>query len=419
MRQLICFFSALLLILAALPTHAKVLHVEKWGQDSDYCGSAADPCATIGKAIENANPGNTVLVGPGTYGDINGDGDFDEYGEESCPSMMGNCVVCVDKDNLKLESTMGAAHTLIDGDDSIAAGVCLRGTGVSFGKKKGGFTVRHARKGVVLEAQRLTVQYIRAVDNTLDGFYGEGAGGPLVLVGNTALRDRVGFNFEAVSDQPYVTLFAENRMLENNSAGARLYLKTGVTVRDNVIVENNTGFSLVAGGGTLVKGNLAVENTASGISVNKYGNLPKPIRVTGNGASRNGESGFDLTRVDEFIQNSATDNGIGVFCRATKIQFLKNSITGNRKVGIVFANVGTTPANIVMQKNNLFANGWNGSNCGLQNDTSAALTVRRNFWGDPAGPGPDPADNTCGDPVTDSSPRQRPLKMKVKTAALY
>ena len=35
------------------------------------------------------------------------------------------------------------------------------------------------------------------------------------------------------------------------------------------------------------------------------------------------------------------------------------------------------------------------SNCGLLNDTGAAVTATNNFWGSAAGPGANPADDAC------------------------
>ncbi len=419
MRRNFYFLGAFLLILAAFPAHAKVLHVEKWGQDSTYCGAAADPCATINQAIDNADPGNTIRVGPGVYGDADGDGVFSGPGEESRQCRGWASVICVDKDHLKLESTTGAAHTVINGNVSISAGVCLVGKGVTFGGKKRGFAVRHAGKGVVLYGDRLTVQYIRAEDNTAFGFYCEQfpGWGHHVLVGNTAVRSHSGFYLRETTTVPLLTLFAGNRIRDNNDYGVTMSLRNAVTVKDNVIEDNNRGFSLQAGGGSLLKNNLATGNHDFGFAVTLLGK--GSLALIGNSASHNGGDGFHLNSVTQFLQNVSTDNGVGLDIRTSSGRIVKNTISGNRYDGIVLTFPGAVVRELVIEKNNLFENGWgSGTNCGLNNQMARPVTVRRNFWGDPAGPGPDPADNTCGDPVTELSPASKPIKVKVKAPAL-
>jgi len=52
----------------AVPPPSGVLVVaQQTGSDSAGCGAPSAPCKTITKAIGNAHPGDTVLVGPGTY----------------------------------------------------------------------------------------------------------------------------------------------------------------------------------------------------------------------------------------------------------------------------------------------------------------------------------------------------------------
>ena len=52
------------------------------GVDSPGCGSHRLPCRTITQGIENAAPGDRVLVGPGLYGDVNGSCEFPQAAEE-------------------------------------------------------------------------------------------------------------------------------------------------------------------------------------------------------------------------------------------------------------------------------------------------------------------------------------------------
>ena len=46
---------------------ATSVFVATWGTDSVSCGSRTSPCRTVQRGIDNANPGNQVLIGAGTY----------------------------------------------------------------------------------------------------------------------------------------------------------------------------------------------------------------------------------------------------------------------------------------------------------------------------------------------------------------
>lgn len=60
------------------------------GTDSSSCGSSVSPCRSISQAIENASSGETIWVGPGIYGDLSGDGNFDAPGPNTRPySLQG------------------------------------------------------------------------------------------------------------------------------------------------------------------------------------------------------------------------------------------------------------------------------------------------------------------------------------------
>ena len=53
------------------------------GVDVPGCGQdVTSPCRSISQAIALADAGDTILVGPGRYGDLNDNGRLDEAGEE-------------------------------------------------------------------------------------------------------------------------------------------------------------------------------------------------------------------------------------------------------------------------------------------------------------------------------------------------
>ena len=139
------------------------LHVANNGVDSSSCGEQTRPCRSINRAITNARNGDTVLVGPGHYGDANGDGDFNDRGDERGDVVQCGAIVCVNK-RLTILSTNGAAATVIDAAHIVLdlggadyAVVSITASGVTFGRKANGFTVANAAGLGV----GLVVSYIR------------------------------------------------------------------------------------------------------------------------------------------------------------------------------------------------------------------------------------------------------------------
>jgi len=62
---------------------ANTLYVANNGVDSITCGPSVSPSRSITQGITNAAPGDTVIVNPGKYGDVNGNGTLGESGEET------------------------------------------------------------------------------------------------------------------------------------------------------------------------------------------------------------------------------------------------------------------------------------------------------------------------------------------------
>jgi len=84
------------MFLAAASAHATTHYVANDGDDSTFCGlqvingftcgAKATPCRSIQCAIREADPGDTIIVGPGRYGDLNADGDLADRGESPSPT---------------------------------------------------------------------------------------------------------------------------------------------------------------------------------------------------------------------------------------------------------------------------------------------------------------------------------------------
>jgi len=125
---------------------AATLNVANNGVDSGTCGAAASPCRSISQAIANASAGDRIVVGPGRYGDLDGDGAFTSAGEEA-PSVACSCMIKVDK-AVTIESRAGAGATVLDAGGLPGTVVGILASGVVFGRAKKGFTLTGGISGL-------------------------------------------------------------------------------------------------------------------------------------------------------------------------------------------------------------------------------------------------------------------------------
>ncbi|MBI3460865.1 hypothetical protein HY009_08050, partial [Candidatus Acetothermia bacterium] len=175
---------------AAKEAEAKKLFVANNGLDTLTCGDKKSPCRSISKAIANAAAGDDIIVGPGRYGDLNGNGTFElAGGEEKAEVGSGcNCMIRVNKP-LTIESRDGAAATVLDaglaGVDVVLIEPSAGGT--VFGKKKKGFTLTLGGNGLDIAGGTVGVRVTGnlATVNGNKGFRVDGSGH--VLTGNSAL----------------------------------------------------------------------------------------------------------------------------------------------------------------------------------------------------------------------------------------
>src|SRR3974390_1682941 len=145
---------ALAIAIAVLGRTAPATAASHWvavnGTDSAVCGSQQSPCRSISQAMANAAAGDTINVGPGHYGDVNGDGNFTGPGDEqpdpnarsgTLPSSVPvGCIVCITKP-LHLYSLQAAATTVISSVSGAPYGstVMIEIDGVDFGAPGRGF----------------------------------------------------------------------------------------------------------------------------------------------------------------------------------------------------------------------------------------------------------------------------------------
>jgi hypothetical protein len=402
-------------LIAALPTIAGAAanwYVTNTGTDIALCGTSRDrACRSISQAIENANDGDVIWVGAGIYGDLNGNGDFSDPGDEHPRNSpdYGNCVVCITK-AVRIYSYNGTAATVIRGTDEFAAAVQVSRSGVVLGAKDHGFTLMGGSYAGVI------FQYDVA---------GFGVQGQITVAGNIALHEQVGFAIEGPTlsmpigcpDDVCVPkvhiLLAQNTAIDCGvgfSAAQSLNFGTSpIVIRDNLALGGATGF--VAGPGFQGAGTGEaykradmiqwIHNLASDTSVGFHGTSLGTIQ--NNVASANGQSGFVIDAAGfgtTFKQNAAVGNAgpgvvAGFFYDSVDSPDPKTSFFAAFAQNDFYGNDRNRPAMTV---------GYPGfdpgpaAHCGVLNVgvlkypeaqppiPNVDLNAANNFWGSPAGP---------------------------------
>jgi hypothetical protein len=336
--------------------HADTRFVASNGVDGPSCGTAAAPCRSITQAITLAGAGGRVIVGPGQYGDLDGDGVLGEPGEEPAPGPC-NCMILIAQ-RVTLESVGGAGATVLDVPPTVSFGVRVQADDVVFGKKSRGFTTSGG-----FTVMQVDLGFARAsiAGNRITGGGSTGlsmGGSDHAIVGNSAVG--------------------------NGGAGFVLggVASTGFKISKNFAAENGQQGLNIRGGGFKVSGNVASNNRGTGISV-FYDAFDPTASVTGNVAAGNGDKGFIL--------------GTGAIFPVTPTA-RRNAAVGNRRGGIFMAGNG-----VQVEDSNIFGNGSLPDvagaggllNCGIISGLPTPVVAEGNFWGASTGPGADPADAVC------------------------
>jgi parallel beta-helix repeat protein len=361
-------------MMAASDAHAKKLEVAVTGVDGPTCGGKATPCRSIARTIANAVAGDAIVVGPGRYGDLDGDAVLGEVGEEPAPAGETSMLV-IDKP-LTVTSRDGALATVIDASTADRDLVSISSNGVVFGKPRKGFTLQNApsgRRGLVVSAP---------------------AGSGIVVAGNLARANDAGFVINAPS-----ALVTANQAA-NNSFGFVLGA-AGVRLVGNLALSNvNDGLNVLApGSAAQIIGNAFIGNGSQGARVQSTAG---GVLVRGNVASGNGGSGFAIgTDAVTITGNVATGNGgSGFFVNGTAITVTKNTAYANAADGVA---IGFAGADVTVTGNNLAGNDLVGATgCGVSKFLDNVVDATGNFWGAPTGPGPAPADKACDDSMANT-----------------
>jgi hypothetical protein len=360
-----------------------LVYVANNGIDTAGCGAKPKPCRSITQAMAIAASGSTIAVGPGRYGDINRDGKFDAPGEErpqkreyappaGGPPVELSCVVCVLKP-LHLLSTHGAESTVIDGGNAPYNVMQIVAQNVILGGLGRGFTIMHGA-------------------HADDGSGGDGVAllaGPARVIGNLATAN-ASWGFDLVP--------GGEQLFRNPSN----FLGGDVTASDNSSIANGGGFRLVSYAADVSLSNsTSVANTGLGLSVEGTGShVVTKSRVSGNGLGIHVEGGpFQFTR-----NIVAGNDTFGFhFFDTLDLQNTVNSLTLNEIVGnTIGLSIERASAGVRANRNNIFGNGTDGSNCGITVSENSA-DARNDYWGAPTGPGPDPADHVGQEPLCDGT----------------
>jgi hypothetical protein len=252
--------------------------------DSPTCGGPRVPCRSINQTIANAQAKDTIVVGPGRYGDLNGNGVLGEPGEETAQIGFGCfCMIHVDK-RVTLVSRAGASATVLDAGGAPVNVVGITASGVVLGRMNQGFLITGGGVnglGCCFGASNVTVEGNIAVANSGAGLgFGASSGGRLrhnLSIGNTH-----GFGVDDHGSR------VERNLASGNSTHGFVIFGTGQMVSHNVASGNGFGF-LIQGTGHTLQRNSAIGNKGFGFQIepaggsatithnNIYGNNDVPV----------------------------------------------------------------------------------------------------------------------------------------------
>jgi hypothetical protein len=357
-RSVFLFVAGLAILGAVAPAMSRDLYVRNSGLDSAHCGFPQDACRTINRAIAHAAAGDNVWVGPGRYGDLNGDGDLNDAQEEHL-QKIGTvlCMICITK-SIHLYSLFGPEVTQITAPASQnpvgIALVYVIASDVTIGSLGHGFTFRGGDRSVEAEG---TLDWVRVIGNIA------------VQGGNTA------FSFSSLGRGLIV---ANNRAIDSSVRGFMIYGGADAWIYRNIVDgAGYAGFWVVSGEG---KPHQVVENVASN---SLYGFLVEQRTLMKNNSAISNHVGIRLPGEDS------------AFPAATQI--FGNTIAGNDYAGI---EIQAASPGMAINRNNIYGNGAAGLNslagsaagCGIVNYAGGiAVNATNNYWGSAAGPGVDPA----------------------------
>jgi parallel beta-helix repeat protein len=261
---------------AAAQTGSTTVYVAGNGIDDVNCGSKALPCRSITMGMEQAPDHGTVVVGPGRYGDLDGDGQLSSPGEEYGGIGAGcNCVVLIRRP-MTVISSHGATVTVIDssGMAEPLIAVLIDADNVRLGRREEGFLLKAPADytgAYILSSINVTVAGNIATGGA-NGFFVDG-GSNNVVQRNVAIGNTVGFEVRG-SNQ----IIRLNHATENE-VGFALYASNSRFSQNIASSNGDTGIVITETAATSVlTGNTVTGNMFTGIRANFGG----AARITGN-----------------------------------------------------------------------------------------------------------------------------------------
>lgn len=403
-RALVPAGVLVVLSLMLAPSVYAAVIVANDGVDGPTCGTKKAPCRSIGRAIANAGVGDKIIVGPGHYGDLDGDGTLGEPGEEkangSCAAAPVVNVVCVDKP-LTIVSRDGAASTVIEArlapQDSA---VVLNAPGAVLGAPKKGFTIIGGEALGVRSPLLVLASSATTVGNRLTGRFG---GVSVSGSGHVFRANQMRGILLSVSGSGHQIV--GNEIADSSGSGISLFRCRGCRVASNFITGAASDGIQIAdddpsapGPGNVVEGNVASAGLEDGFGSFRLSAAAAPTNFLfrGNVASRNAGAGFQID--------------------GTAITLTGNAALGNGVAGIQIDPMSASP---VLAGNDVIGNGGsNGTLCGVSNLSPLQVAATQSYWGAATGPGPRPADDACsglGAGVIVTEPfATKPRKVKTK-----
>jgi hypothetical protein len=268
--------AALLLALAA-PAGAAKVYVANNGVDGAACGTKTAPCRSIGAGIARAQAGDVVEVGPGKYGDLDGDDWGGGTGEE-VRSDESTAYVAVDR-RITVRSRDGASATvLVPPINDFEIGdtvVDVQVEGAAFGELGHGFTIvgRPSR-----DAIEITGAGGKAAGNiVLFAAIGIAARAPNAELADNRVS-RSGTGIALLADGCLAT---RNSVMANATAGFRVE-ETGSVLDGNAVIGNGTGIS-VHGDEVTVRRSTIAGNRFTGAAFTGSGHVVERSSLYGNG----------------------------------------------------------------------------------------------------------------------------------------
>jgi Right handed beta helix region len=345
--------AAVVLLLSAGVASARTLTVAVNGLDGDLCGTAAQPCRSLSQAIRLALPGDTIVVGPGRYGDLSFNGTFGDPGDETASPECA-CMILIDK-RVVIVSRDGAFNTVLDAT-GLSAGfdvVRIGADGAIFGRRRQGFTiVNSSGTGIVI------------------------AGG---ADGTRTTNVRV-----------------EGHVITRNAAGLRIDADTSAVV-GNVVIANDGAAVTVDGRGNQVMRTVAIAN-GQGVSTRA-----DTTAFQDNVLLANTGPGFlvEVASASSYTRNVVVGNRFGFYMPLVTdlggVPAIRSSdILGNLGDAIATGMSTIASGNNIMGNGAAFADGIAyGDHCGVFVDEGWTLLATQNYWGDRLGPAAPAADHSC------------------------